>query len=232
VYASGLGPGAVVETALRKRAEGYRAFKLKVGFGPARDTANLRALREALGDGVPIMTDANQAWTETEAIARIAELAPFAPRWIEEPIAADEPAAAWQRVAKASPIPLAAGENLRGHDAFTQAIDGGWLGFVQPDVGKWGGVTRCREIAAHAARRGIACCPHWLGGGIGLAASLHFVAAFGTAGSCAEVDANPNPLREAVCHLRPRDGEIVLGDAPGLGVEPDLVRLKPFAVAW
>jgi L-alanine-DL-glutamate epimerase-like enolase superfamily enzyme len=230
VYASGLGPDGVVAIALRKRAEGYRAFKLKVGFGPERDVANLRALREALGDDARIMTDANQAWDEAEAVARISELAPFTPHWIEEPMAADEPIASWRRLAKASVIPLAAGENLRGGAAFSDAIDGGWLAVVQPDVGKWGGITRCRDVAIQAARRGVACCPHWLGGGIGLAASLHFLAAHGTAKSYAEVDANPNPLREQVCPLIPRNGTVVLGDAPGIGVEPDFVRLKRFIV--
>jgi L-alanine-DL-glutamate epimerase-like enolase superfamily enzyme len=229
VYASGLGPDGVVAIALRKRAEGYRAFKLKVGFGPERDVANLRALREALGDDARIMTDANQAWDEAEAVARISELAPFTPHWIEEPMAADEPIASWRRLAKASVIPLAAGENLRGGAAFSDAIDGGWLAVLQPDVGKWGGITRCRDVAIQAARRGVACCPHWLGGGIGLAASLHFLAAHGTAESYAEVDANPNPLREQVCPLIPRNGTVVLGDAPGIGVEPDLVQLKQFA---
>lgn len=232
VYASGLGPQDVVDHALRKRAEGYRAFKLKVGFGAERDLANLRDLRAALGAQVPIMTDANQAWTPEDAIRCIGALAPFEPYWIEEPIAADEPAAAWRSVAAGSAVPLAAGENLRGRDAFADAIDGGWLRVVQPDVGKWGGITGCREVAARTARRAITCCPHWLGGGVGLAASLHFIAACGTPSSYAEVDANPNPLREAVCAWVLDDGEAVLGDAPGIGVEPDLARLAEFRVAW
>jgi L-alanine-DL-glutamate epimerase-like enolase superfamily enzyme len=47
----------------------------------------------------------------------------------------------------------------------------------------------------------------------------------------AEVDANPNPLREEVFMPVPRDGWVTLSDAPGLGVEPDLVRLERFRVA-
>jgi L-alanine-DL-glutamate epimerase-like enolase superfamily enzyme len=229
VYASGIGPDDVVDVALGKRAAGYRAFKLKVGFGPQRDVANLRALRVALGEDATIMADANQAWSPDDAAVRIAELAPLRPHWIEEPMLADVVPAAWRALATQSPIPLAAGENLRGAQ-FAEAIDGGWLRFVQPDVGKWGGVSGALEVARHARERGIAFCPHWLGGGIGLAHSLHVVAAAGTRASFAEVDANPNPLRERVCPMTVEEGAVRLGDAPGLGFEPDLAALAEFVV--
>ena len=229
VYASGLGPDDVVAMATAKRNEGYRAFKLKVGFGTDRDRANLAAMRDALGPAATLMVDANQAWTPREAPARIAELAPYAPHWVEEPIAADEPLDAWRALAAVSAAPLAAGENLRGLDAFRAAVDSATLAFVQPDVGKWGGVGGGLAVARHAARRGVAYCPHWLAGGIGLAASMHVLAASGSRGGFLEVDANPNPLREEVFPLDVRDGVATLADTPGLGVEPDVRRLGRFA---
>lgn len=231
VYASGIGPDGVVEIALAKRDEGYRAFKLKVGFGVERDRANLAALRAALGDDATIMLDANQAWSPEDAPLRIAELAPLRPHWIEEPILADEPIDAWRAVAQASAIPLAAGENIRGLDAFRGMLDAGLLRFVQPDVGKWGGISGGMEVARHAASRGVALCPHWLAGGIGLAASMHLAAAFGSVGSYLEVDANANPLREEVFPLAVHDGIASLSEAPGLGTEPDFARLARHAVA-
>jgi L-alanine-DL-glutamate epimerase-like enolase superfamily enzyme len=231
VYASGLGPHAVVETALAKRSEGYRAFKLKVGFGEDIDRRNLADLRVSLGDDATIMTDANQAWTPADARERIAALAPYRPHWIEEPMLADEPLSAWQALATASDVPIAAGENLRGREAFVQAIDSGALAFVQPDLGKWGGIGGCGEVARHAIARGVAFCPHWLAGGVGLAASLHLLAAVDRGSGYAEVDANPNPLREDVLALDVRDGAVTLSNAPGLGVEPDLARLRRYVVA-
>lgn len=228
VYASGIGPDRVVETALAKRAEGYRAFKLKVGFGRERDVANLRAVRDALGDEATIMCDANQAWTAEDAVARIDELAPYRPLWIEEPIAADYSHAAWDTLAAASAIPLAAGENLRGQQAFDEAIDAGYLRYVQPDVGKWGGISGGLEVARHASARGIAYCPHWLAGGVGLAASMHALAGSGIVDGFAEVDANPNPLREDVFGFAIVDGWVTLSDAPGLGAEPDLAGLAVY----
>jgi L-alanine-DL-glutamate epimerase-like enolase superfamily enzyme len=230
VYASGLGPDDVVETALARRTEGYRAFKLKVGMDAERDRANLAALRDALGAEATIMVDANQAWSPAEALERIAGLAPLRPHWVEEPIAADEPGDAWSLIAERAGIPLAAGENLRGEGAFDAAIAGGYLRYLQPDVGKWGGISGCRDVAARAVERGLAVCPHWLAGGLGLAASMHLLAAAG-GGGYAEVDANPNPLREAVFPFLVADGWANLPDAPGLGVEPDLARLAPYLVA-
>jgi len=229
VYASGIGPERVVEVAQAKRAAGYRAFKLKVGFGTERDVGNLAAMRAALGADATIMVDANQAWSPADSPARMAELAPYAPHWVEEPMAADESLDSWRHLAKATPLALAAGENLRGLDAFEAALGAGFLRYVQPDVGKWGGISGCLDVARLAGPAGAVLCPHWLAGGVGLAASLHLRAALGPQGF-AEVDANPNPLREEVCPLVPDDGWISLPQAPGLGVEPDLARLAPYAV--
>ena len=230
VYASGIGPDTVAEAMLAKRAQGYLAFKLKIGFGAARDVANLSQARAALGDDAEIMCDANQAWSPQDAAARIAELAPMRPYWIEEPIGADQPHEAWAGLARSSAVALAAGENLRGQSAFEQALDASYLRYVQPDVGKWGGIGGGLAIARKARGLGIAYCPHWLAGGVGLAASMHALAAAGSADGWAEVDANPNPLRELVFPLDVQGGWVELSDAPGLGVEPDLQRLAEFIV--
>src|SRR5512134_3009347 len=137
VYASGLGPDAVGKTAGAKQAQGYRAFKLKVGFSRERDRANVAELRDAVGAAATVMVDANQAWTPEQAAGEIEALAPFRLHWVEEPIAADESMQAWQQLAARTGAALAAGENLRGLAAFDEAIDAGHLHFVQPDVGKW-----------------------------------------------------------------------------------------------
>jgi L-alanine-DL-glutamate epimerase-like enolase superfamily enzyme len=75
-------------------------------------------------------------------------------------------------------------------------------------------------------------CPHWLGGGIGLVASMHLKAAVGGPGYV-EVDANPNPLRDLLAVPAPavHDGAVTLGDTPGLGVSPDLDAVREFQCA-
>jgi L-alanine-DL-glutamate epimerase-like enolase superfamily enzyme len=233
LYASGIGPDKVAETALAKLAQGYSAFKFKVGFEPARDMANFREIRDVLGRDARIMVDANQAWAPDIAAERIAALESFNPYWVEEPMAADESLDDWRRLARGTSLALAAGENIRGQADFEAAIDNGHLRFIQPDVAKWGGISGCMAVARYAQIAGLTFCPHWLGGGIGLAASSHLRAALGPAGMV-EVDANPNPLREAVWmppqQSASEDGWITLPDTPGIGAEPDLDALAGYRV--
>ena len=229
-YASGINPDCAEEQVLDARAAGFRAFKLKIGFGAELDLANLAALRSRLGPDAPIAVDANQAWDLQEAIAMSRSLARHAPLWLEEPLAADSRVEDWQRLAEASPIPLAAGENLRGDAAFDAAIAGGALAFIQPDLAKWGGITACLPLARRINRAGLRYCPHYLGGGIGLLASAHLLAAAGGDGLL-EIDCNANPLREGLAAPFPtlEEGQFVLSDQPGLGVAPS-AEVERFAV--
>jgi L-alanine-DL-glutamate epimerase-like enolase superfamily enzyme len=231
VYASGLNPERPADVAAARRNEGFRAFKLKVGFGKDRDVANVASLREALGDGVDLMVDANQAWTLDTAIGMARTLEPYTIGWLEEPLRADRPWSEWRSLREQTRIPLAAGENVAGDAAFDEALAADVLSVIQPDLAKWGGFTRVVPVARRALAQGARYCPHWLGGGIGLLASAHALAAIG--GGMLEVDANPNPLRTATCgpSAAVTDGAAVLNNRPGLGIEPDLAGLQAFAVA-
>src|SRR5690606_12087963 len=155
------------------------AFKLKIGFGADTDLGNVRAIARDLGPGERFMVDVNQGWDLGTACDMAGRLASFPLGWIEEPLAADRPADEWRTLAAAATAALAGGENLRGRDAFQAAIDGGWLDVIQPDVAKWGGLSGCRDVARAALAAGRRYCPHFLGGGIGLIASAHLLAAVG-----------------------------------------------------
>jgi L-alanine-DL-glutamate epimerase-like enolase superfamily enzyme len=229
VYASGINPERPADTVAALRAGGHAAFKLKVGFGAARDVENLAAVREAAGAGATVMVDANQGWEVDEAIAMAQRLAPFAPAWLEEPLRADRPWREWQRLAGAAPMPLAAGENAIGDAAFDALIASRAVSIVQPDLAKWGGVSGVLGVVERIRAAGLRYCPHYLGAGIGLLASAHVLAASAAADAWLEVDANENPLRTLLC---PPLGTLEAGsialddDAPGLGVEPDPEALR------
>jgi L-alanine-DL-glutamate epimerase-like enolase superfamily enzyme len=231
-YASGINPEAPGELAAQCRAQGHRAFKLKVGFGETRDLANLREMRATLGDDATLMADANQAWDFAQASSMVERMEPFRLAWLEEPLRADRPWEEWRSLAAKAPMPLAGGENLVGLDAFQQAFAAGALRVIQPDVAKWGGVSRCLEVARGALSAGLRYCPHYLGGGIGLLASAHLLAAAGGDGML-EIDANPNELRTLTCGAAGsvRDGWVTLNEVPGLGEAPDLAALSRYRVA-
>ncbi len=222
VYASGLGPDHPENIAAKKVEEGYRAVKQKVGFGSDVDLENVRKLRGIIGAEGQLMLDANQRWNMADAVDAARALAGERPLWLEEPIAADEPVERWRELARLSPVALAAGENLRGAANFDALIVSGAVRAIQPDIGKWGGYTECLAVARWAAAAGVLFCPHWLGGGIGLLASLHLLGAAGAAG-WGEIDANANPLREEFLFpgFAVVDGRLTLNDMPGLGFVPD-----------
>ncbi|MDN3516473.1 mandelate racemase/muconate lactonizing enzyme family protein [Aquisalimonas lutea] len=223
VYASGINPDGAVESVARAREAGYSAFKIKIGFDPDADRAVIERLAAAMGPGEGFMVDANQAWTPAQARRLLPALAEAGAGWLEEPMPADTPVDAWRALAGDSPVPLAGGENLATEAQFIDAADGGWLQVIQPDLCKWGGVSRCVPVARYVLGAGRRYCPHYLGGGIGLIASGHALAAVGGDGLL-EVDVNANPLRETLAQPFPRvaDGGMALSTVPGLGVEPDL----------
>ncbi|MDW4497212.1 mandelate racemase/muconate lactonizing enzyme family protein [Sulfitobacter sp. D35] len=221
-YASGISPEACADQVARMRGLGYRRFKQRIGFGPDDGLESAEATAADLRAGEALMLDANQAWDLDTARRRCDRLAAVAPVWLEEPLPADAPPDHWKDLARATDIPLAAGENLRGAQAFDAAISGGALRYLQPDICKWGGLSATARIARDAVARGMVYCPHFLGGGVGLVASAHLLAAVG-GGGFLEVDSSENPLLSVFSGrgLALEEGRFPLLNAPGLGFDPD-----------
>jgi D-galactarolactone cycloisomerase len=229
VYASGINPDAPEAIVRRKHDEGYRAFKLKVGFGAERDLDNLARGRDAAQGGT-LMVDANQAWDLDTAISMSGRLADFDLAWIEEPLRADRPWSEWQTLNAHARAPLAAGENLVGDAAFDAMVASRAVAVVQPDVAKWGGHSGCLPVVRRARAAGLRHCPHYLGAGVGLLHAAHLLAATGGDGLL-EIDANDNPLRSLLCGPlnAVQDGSVRLGDAPGIGADLQLSALQAAA---
>ncbi len=232
VYASGLNPDAqALNQVEAARDDQHRSFKIKIGFGEARDLATLRPVFAGLKTGERVMVDINQGWELRTATRMVDVLSEFPLSWIEEPLAADRPSWEWSHVAGASRAPIAAGENIRGALEFHTALREHHLGFVQPDCCKWGGLSATLPVARAIVASGRAYCPHFLAGGIGQLASLHLLAAVRGDGLL-ETDANPNPLRSRLIDpvLKIRDGTVMPPTTPGLGIERDIDSLSDFVV--
>ena len=227
VYASGLNPTDSVETAVRAREAGHRAFKQKIGFGDDVDRRNLHGLRLSMKEGERLFVDANQRWSLEEAIARIPMLEALEVDWWEEPMLAEASASDWRTLRDSTLLPLAGGENLRDLDGFRTAFS--YLAFVQPDLGKWGGIDGCLAIARSALKHNCTYCPHWLSGGVGLMHSAHLLAAVGGDGLL-EMDANPNPLRSRIVDSATGifEGKLHMVDTPGIGIDSPVDDLSEF----
>ena len=229
-YASGINPDQPERAIEALLKDGFTSFKLKIGFSQATDIENLRNIRKLIPKH-QLMVDANQAWDLPSAINRIQSIEEFALNWIEEPIRADNAITNWLALSKACKTRLAAGENMVGEQSFNEAIQSKVFGVIQPDIAKWGGISGCLPIIQNLGKHGIEYCPHYLGGGIGLMASAHLLAASSSTGML-EIDSNPNLLRSLIStplnHIS--NGKVVLSENPGIGIDPDLGALSRFLI--
>lgn len=243
IYASG---GYLTETPeadfapqIEAMAEaGYPAVKIKIGLSPESDEARVAAAREILGDAVELLVDINANYTADVARASIARLAPYRVGWVEEPLGPAD-VAGLARLAATSPVPIATGEALYTVFDFKRLTDAGAADVLQPDLTLCGGFWQGRKVAelAHAAH--VRLSPHVWGGGVGLAAALHYVAALPVYPHAdnvprpvlLEYDLGENPLRSEILKepLEPRDGILRVPDGPGLGVEIDPGALERHA---
>jgi L-alanine-DL-glutamate epimerase-like enolase superfamily enzyme len=150
-YAGGIDLDLSVEALLQQTDDnlkkGFRAIKMKVGRPDlGSDTARVKAMRVHLGEGFPLMADANMKWTVEEAIRAARAFGPYDLTWLEEPTIPDD-VAGHARILAAGGVPIAAGENLRTLWEFKNYIAAGAVSYPEPDVTNCGGVTSFMKIA-------------------------------------------------------------------------------------
>lgn len=220
-YASGIQITAAADMLPLARAAGHQRFKLKVGFDTEQDIATVHDIQSGLATTEFIACDANQAWTPDQAKDFLAGVGDTPLHWLEEPLPVFADAKHWHDLAQRSHIPLAGGENIIGEADFATAIGDGYLSVIQPDVAKWGGISGCLAVAKRTLAGRRRYFPHFLGAGIGLAASAELLAGVGGDGLL-EVDVNANPLRslffEGGCEPVSK-GMWRCTSKPGLGIE-------------
>jgi D-galactarolactone cycloisomerase len=219
-------------------AEGFKAVKLKVGFGVAEDAAVTRAVREAIGPGIVLMVDANHAFDTTAAIRLGRMIEPYDIGWFEEPVPPED-VEGYRAVKAALSIPIAGGECEYTRYGFREPFAARALDIAQPDTCAAGGLTECKKIADMAEAFGIRYNPHVWGTGIAIAASLQLLAVLPphTPPSLAplepmlEFDRTEHPIRQAILTkpIEHKSGMVSVPDGPGLGIDIDRKALERFA---
>ncbi|MDA9410784.1 mandelate racemase/muconate lactonizing enzyme family protein [Bradyrhizobium sp. CCBAU 45384] len=220
-------------------AEGFRAVKLKVGFGIEEDAAVTHAVREAIGGDVALMVDANHAYDAVAAIrlGRLIERHDIS--WFEEPVPPED-VAGYRTVRSALSIPIAGGECEFTRFGFRDLFASHALDIAQPDTCAAGGLTECKKIADMSEAFSVRYNPHVWGTGIAIAASLQLLAVLPshTPTSLAplepmlEFDCTEHPIRQAILKepIEHRNGIVRVPDDPGLGIEVDREAMARFAV--
>ncbi len=120
-----------------------------------------RSLREGAGDKLDLIHGGHGQCCAEGAIATCKRLEPYDLFWMEEPVAATSSMDEMAKVAGATTIPIATGENLQGLEDFARLIDkraASILNLPPPNVG---GLTEARKIATLAEIRGMQIAPHF-----------------------------------------------------------------------
>jgi L-alanine-DL-glutamate epimerase-like enolase superfamily enzyme len=230
-YLSGL-PAATLEErvalAVDNYAAGHRAFKFAAVVSHEGIVEEMAALRRALGPDAQIMVDLHWKFSAAEALALIAELAPFRPHFIEAPVKPEDHAGL-ARVAHESPVPVAAGEEWYTAYEVRNRLEAGPVAVLQPEMGHTG-ITQFRRIARLAAEQGIAIAPHaTIGTGLFLAASLQVSATLPHLWKHEwQHSVFARNLRFLDSDMGYADGGYLLPSAPGLGAAPR-ARMWDFA---
>ena len=219
-------------------AEGFKAVKLKVGFGVEEDAAVTRAVREATGPGVVLMVDANHAYDSVSAIRLGRMIEEHNIGWFEEPVPPED-VAGYRAVKAALSIPIAGGECEFTRFGFRELLVSRAVDIIQPDTCAAGGLSECKKIADMAEAFGVRYNPHVWGTGIAIAASLQLLAVVPTHTPTSlapiepmlEFDRTEHPIRQAVLTSPiEHDGGVVrVPCGPGLGIEVNRDTLASFA---
>jgi len=217
-----IGPERAADEAQRLVAPGFKAIKVRLGYPDVEtDVAVVRAVKRAIGAGVELMADYNQALGVPEALRRVAALDAEGLSWIEEPTLADD-YAGHARVRASATTPVQMGENWWGPREMSACVAAGASDLGMPDAMKIGGVTGWLQAAAIADSAGLPLSSHLFP-----EISAHLLAVSPTRHWLEYVDW-ANPILQAP--LRIENGHAIAADVPGCGIAWDEESVERYLV--
>ena len=218
-YAVGFSAADPAGGAMKTLAQGYNAVKIRIGFDDAVDVQKVRATREAIGDDIRLMIDANQAFKPPRALDMMRALSDLDLDWLEEPVLNDDVAGYRMLREKGPAMRLAWGENAAEPEEFEYFLQNGLVDIVMPDPCRCGGLTEAVRLCQLAHRFGVPFSPHHYGSDVGFAACLQLCASQPGFDIMLR-DVAPVPLRDEIVNepIEIKDGKAAIPDRPGLGV--------------
>jgi L-rhamnonate dehydratase len=146
--------------------QGFTMFKSRFGYGPAHGTKgvaeNLKAveaLRDVIGYENDLMLECYMGWTLEYAKRMLPKLEKFQPRWVEEPVIADD-IDGYAELNQLTSIPISGGEHEYSLLGFKQLLDRKAVSVVQYDTSRVGGITMAHKINALCEAYSVPVVPH------------------------------------------------------------------------
>lgn len=218
---------------------GFKALKMKIGFGFKQDIENVKTVRETIGSNIMLMVDANHAYNTATAIRIGRELEKYDIYWFEEPVPPED-INGYIEVKKKLKTLIAGGECEYTRYGFERLISRRAIDILQPDPCMTGGISEVKKIIALALTHNIEVSPHTWGSSIALATSLHILAAkpdippsINPAEPLLEFDQTENPFRTYLARepiTIDKDGYVKVPTQPGLGIDIDENIIEKYRV--
>jgi len=219
-------PEIVARACTISKERGFKRIKLHEVTVEA-----VAAAREAVGADINLMLDVNCAWPAAKAVDMARSLQPFNLQWLEEPVWPPEDLAGLERIADATNIPIAVGENVANAWQFRQIAACSAVNYLQPSVTKVGGISEFAQVATQAELAGKQLAPHSPYFGPGLLATLQLASRY------------PNLISGVECFgvrleaslfgqygVPQLDGTFAIPSGPGLGVDPHPDRVERYRI--
>ena len=169
VYASRLYAMPIPELrveAQKYKDQGYKAMKLRFGWGPIDGAAGMqknveliRNVREVIGYDIDLMADAYMGWTLDYAKRMLPLIEPFHLRWLEEPVIPDD-TRGYRELKSYGRVPIAGGEHEFTSFGFRDLLEMNALDYIQFDTNRVGGISQARKISALAESFQVPVVPH------------------------------------------------------------------------
>ncbi|MES2978662.1 MAG: enolase C-terminal domain-like protein [Pseudomonadota bacterium] len=218
-----IGAAKAADEALQLAAPGFKAIKIRLGYPTVKeDMAVVQAVRDAVGEGVELMSDYNQGLSVAEARHRVRALADEGLRWIEEPTFAED-YAGHALIRSASRVNIQMGENWWGPHDMAKSLAAGASDLCMPDAMKIGGVTGWLKAAAMAETAGLPLSSHLFS-----EVSAHLLAASPTCDWLEYVDWADPILAEP---LRLENGSAMINETSGSGIAWNEAAVARYLVA-
>jgi L-alanine-DL-glutamate epimerase-like enolase superfamily enzyme len=146
--------------------QGFKAFKMRFGYGPAHlqqgvveNLKSVAAVREVIGDDTDLMLECYMGWNLEYAKRILPKLEKYAPRWLEEPVIADD-IDGYAELNQLTSIPISGGEHEFSLYGFKQLLDRKAVSVVQYDTNRVGGITAAHKINALCEAYSVPVIPH------------------------------------------------------------------------